>query len=459
MAAKIPRNDSKFVQKRMPQLLDKIEVHQKEEISYFSIIISPLKFEGEKGIVVQMNDVTEMVKKERQLQQAQKMETIGNLAGGLAHDFNNVLGGISGTASLMKYVIKRKEFDPASFDNYIEIIEKAASRATDMVQQLLAIARKNEIKFVPVDLNLSLKHVLKICSNTFDKSVKINSKMQDDPAMANADPTQIEQVLLNICINASHAMTIMRPPDQEQGGELNCSVEPFSADKHFIRLHPTAKEIAYWAIRISDTGIGMSQETIAKIFDPFYTSKEKGVGTGLGLSMVYSILEQHNGLIDVHSQINLGSVFTIYLPQLIRYEETRTAAKPQSLTRGEGVVLVVDDEELVRSTAEGILSECGYQIITAKDGFDALEKYEQTPRIDCVLLDMAMPKMSGKQTFEKLKALDPNVKVLLNSGFYEDARIHETLKMGALGFIPKPYSMFELAQEIKRIIKGEKDKS
>lgn len=424
---------------------------------YFNGSIFTLRESDRPKFVIMLSNVTETELKERQLRQSQKMETVGNLAGGLAHDFNNVLGGIIGTISLYKYkVSKNKEITGEEAEKYFNTIEDSANRASDMVQHLLSLTRKQEIAFTPTDLNDAVKHTVKICKNTFDKSIEIETGYFKDRAMVNADPTLVEQALLNLCINASHAMTMMRNEDEKYGGKLNISVKRMGVDKFFRRTHPEAEETEYWDIAVSDTGVGMDQKTLAKIFDPFFTTKKAGSGSGLGLAMVYNIIRQHKGLIEVYSQEAVGTTFHIFLPVLKGDTREVGVKQPEEIKRGEGLILVVDDEEVMRQTARSILMECGYDVILAENGEEALHVYKQNKeKIKAVLLDMVMPKMSGRETFTEMIKLNNNVKVLLVSGFKQDQRVESLLEMGVKGFIQKPYTLLTLANRIHHMINEE----
>ncbi|HLP49105.1 MAG TPA: response regulator, partial [Candidatus Kapabacteria bacterium] len=435
----------------------KKSIKLKGEVFYFNGSIFQLKDRstpGKSSFVIMLNDVTEIELKERQLRQSQKMETVGNLAGGLAHDFNNVLGGIIGTISLFKYkVAKNKEITQQETEKYFNTIEEASNRAADMVQHLLSLTRRQELAFTPTDLNNTIKSIVKICMNTFDKSIAIKTEYFEGRAMTLADPTQVEQSLLNLCINASHAMTIMRKNSDSYGGTLNISLKKVAVDKYFRRLHEEAAQPDYWDISVTDTGVGMDQKTLTKIFDPFFTTKAEGRGTGLGLSMVYNIIKQHNGFIDVYSQEGIGSTFHIYLPILQGEMQIEKIAAKMEIPRGKGLILVVDDEEVMRQTASSILKECGYNVKVAQNGEEAIQVFAKYKNeIKAVLLDMVMPKMSGQQTYIELAKLDKNVKVLLVSGFKHDDRVEAILKLGVKGFMQKPYTLAALANKLFHLL-------
>jgi PAS domain S-box-containing protein len=446
----------KVINTRLPVELHKESVViDRNEKKHLDIFMYPLMHSDLEGVVIRLDDVTEMENKDRQLIQAQKMEIVGNLAGGLAHDFNNVLGGIIGTISLLQFLLESEDaLDVENIRNRVETIERGAERAVDLVKQLLTLSRKNEPLLAPADLNLALKHVLKICENTFDKSINIDVSFFDGRAMVWADATQIEQVLLNLCINAAHSMTIMREAHDPLGGTLSISISTLLPDKIFHTKHPEAKANSYWGLHVSDTGVGIDAKIIPNIFDPFFTTKSEQKGTGLGLAMVYHILQLHNGFIDVYSEPGEGTTFKVYLPRLEKQEGEIQQTKPeQRLIPGSGLILIVDDEEQLRSTSKEILNSCGYEVITAKDGLKGVELFKERHQdITAVLLDMAMPVMSGKDAFIEMKKIDPNLKVLLSSGFKQDKRVKAVLKLGVSGFLQKPFSMLELAKKMSEIV-------
>ncbi|RPI72486.1 MAG: response regulator, partial [Desulfobacteraceae bacterium] len=289
--------------------------------------------------------------------------------------------------------------------------------------------------------------------NTFDKSIEISARYFEKAALAYADPTQMEQSLLNLCINAAHAMTIMRKDGEKHGGSLNISVEEVKTDKYFLKLHPESeKGEAYWVISVQDTGVGMSNAVKAKIFDPFFT-RGKDKGTGLGLAMVYNIVKQHKGFIDVYSQEDIGSTFYIYLPVYKQKIKPKNNKPVEEIYRGQGLVLVVDDEEIIRQTAKSILEECGYDVILATNGEEAVDIFKKhREEIKVVLLDMVMPKMSGKQAYIELAKIKKDVKVLLASGFKKDSRVESIMRLGIKGFIQKPYALIKLANHIHEVI-------
>lgn len=427
-------------------------------ISYKNISLFPLISNGIKGVVIRVDDITELERKDEQLRQAQKMELIGNLAGGLAHDFNNVLGGIVGTISLIKYrYAAGKPLTAEELLAHMETMEQSGKRAADMVQQLLAVSRRKEMMFAPVNLNEVIAHVVGVCESTFDKSVEIRVHKMPEKTMISADITQMEQVLLNLCVNAYHAMTIMRKHDEHKGGYITILCERIHADNHFATTHPGLSAGEYWKLSVRDTGVGMSETVRQRIFDPFFTTKDKGKGTGLGLSMVYNIVKLHNGCIDVYSEEGLGSTFNVYFP-VAEGESDTISEREDAILRGTGTIFVVDDEAVMRDIARGMLEECGYNVITAENGIEAVKIFNtRHTTISLVLLDMVMPKMSGKEAFEEMKKIDPAVNVVLASGFRQDERTEEILKMGVKRFIQKPYTITALSTAVFEVLNSGKN--
>jgi PAS domain S-box-containing protein len=443
----------KVIETRKPDERHRENIEHTGEKKYINISMTPLVYDGVDGAVIRVDDVTELEKKDIHLRQAQKMETVGALAGGIAHDFNNVLGGIIGAVSLMKYDLGKPEMNIPRVQEMIKILEDSSGRAADMVQHLLAISRKQEISLAPVDLNDAVRRVLKICKNTFDKAIDIRAAYHAGPAMVRADATQVEQVVLNICINASHAMTIMKGEGESTGGMLTVSIDRQRADRYFCEMHPEASPGYYWMISHRDNGVGMDSKTISKIFDPFFSTKQTGKGTGLGLAMVYNIVQQHGGFIDVYSEPGIGSTFNVFLPELEEGAGQPVAEPEECIETGVGTLLVIDDEEAIRLTTTHMLEECGYRVITASNGEEGIALFRgRHQEIRAVMLDVAMPRKSGIESFEEIKAIDPAVKILLMSGFKQDERVQKLLARGVDDFIQKPYSLVELSKKLKKIL-------
>lgn len=425
---------------------------------YFDVSFYPLTTNGIEGIVIRIDEVTEQEKVEKQLMQSQKMESIGVLAGGLAHDFNNVLAGIVTTISLLKYEMAEEELKKEELEEHINTIERAGVRASAIVKQLLAISRKNRTNFTTVDLNSAVENVLKICRNSFDKVVTIESELLPGQALIRSEQTQIEQVILNLCINSYHAMTIMRQSGSVTGGKLSLKVEQFTADARFCQVHLEAKEVDYYRLKVQDSGVGMDSKTIARIFEPFFTTKEQDKGTGLGLSMVYSLVKEHNGFLTVYSEPERGTTVNLFIPSFEGELSSRAIKRTTEIEAEsqKGTILIVDDEKVVRSLAAKILERKGYSTMSAPDGNKGLAIFRESYRdISLVLLDISMPEISGREIFIEMKRIYPEVKVIICSGLEQDSRVQELKTMGIKGFLQKPYNMQQLISKVTAIISEE----
>ncbi|HHO74843.1 MAG TPA: response regulator [Deltaproteobacteria bacterium] len=429
------------------------ETFENSNVGYFNVTLFPLAGEGTQGVVVRIDDISELEEKDTELKQAQKMESVGMLAGGIAHDFNNVLVGIVGSLSIIQHKINsdaplRKD----DISKFIDVMQNASLRATDMVQHLLALSKKHELSLSHVDLNQIILNVINLCTNTFEKNIQIKSSLPQKEALVFVDETQIEQVLLNLCINGYHAMTLMRD-SMDASGTLHITLKDIAPDDQFYSLHTQCAGKSYWKISVRDTGVGMDKENLARVFDPFFSTKQKGKGTGLGTTVAYNIVQQHNGFIDVHSECNVGTTFNIFIPKYQGIDRSEKQRKNDIIHKGSGLILVVDDEETVRYLARIILEECGYDVIFAEDGEQAVALFrEHHEKIKAVLLDMVMPKKVGKETYIEMKSIDKDVKVLLSSGFKKDERVEAVLKLGVKGFIQKPYTIFNLSSALHDIL-------
>jgi PAS domain S-box-containing protein len=420
--------------------------------------VSPIRDRNNEitGYVSIKRDVTSESRLEDQLVQAQKMEAIGTLAGGLAHDFNNLLGGILGAANLIDLAMKKdgpkKE---EKIRGFLETIQASSRRAADMIRQLLTLSRKDDATYVPLDLNSSLRHIEKLAKNSFPKSVTLEFRYREEPVIIHADPTQIEQVILNICLNSSHAMTIMRGPDEKQGGTLTVELEKCLPGSPCVQAFAGIGDNEPLAlIRIQDTGVGMDEETRAHAFDPFFTTKEGDEGTGLGLAMAYTIVKRHAGTIEIESEPSRGTTVSILLPV---DEETREPLRSEDrdeLVPGSGHLLVIDDETIVLSVTSGILEECGYRVTGTREAKQGIEFFrENHGELEAVVLDMSMPHVSGLDVFRELKTIDERVPILIVSGYAQDERVQKVLDEGATSFLQKPYNSRSLSESVAKVIR------
>ncbi len=398
-------------------------------------------------IDLDMNPISLMEKEKEalqsQLRQSQKMEAVGTLAGGIAHDFNNILQAIGGYAEIM--FVNRTENDP-DYKN-LSAVRKATARAGELVRQLLLFSRKAEISKRPIQINHEIKQARSLLEKTIPKMIDIKVDLAGDLWNVNVDPVQIEQMILNLGSNAADAMP--------EGGVITVETTNRSLDGEYVRTHVGAQTGDHVLLSISDTGIGMDRNIMDKIFEPFFTTKDSGKGTGLGLASVYGIVKSHDGYITCASEPGRGTKFEIYLPAL-KVPSRDPAEKPLKLKKGTETILVVDDEAPVLELTSMALSGVGYTVITAFDGREAVEIYERKQdEIDLVILDVSMPKMGGRECLKTLLELNPQVKVFIASGYSSSAHINDSIALGAMGYIGKPYKFRELFKEIRRILDGE----
>ena len=425
-----------------------------------NIHMFPLIANGVKGSVIRIDDMTEIKKKEEQLIQAQKMETIGTLAGGIAHDFNNILSGIVGVVSILKYRIDRNmEIPPDQLEEYLDIMEKSGMRAGDIVQRLLTLSRKQNTLLENVKISEVVSQVIKICSNTFDKRVKIHGVNLESNSTILADFTQLEQVILNLAINANHAMTVMRSENETYGGKLTIEIRDDIPEDELDKVRKPNDVRKYAGISINDTGVGMDSSVIKQIYEPFFSTKDKSLGTGLGLTIVYNIVHQFEGIIDIDSVPGSGTEFRLYFPKFDENGKNNGHDEREILKKGTGKVLVVDDEPVLQELAASMLGQAGYTAITASGGKEALSVYRKMKdEILVVLLDMIMPDIDGKETYRELVKINREVKVIMTSGFARDKRIEDVLSEGANDFIQKPYTIYKLTDKVHGVINNGQSK-
>ena len=381
-------------------------------------------------------ETVEKLKLKDQLLQSQKMEAIGQLAGGVAHDFNNQLGGIIGSAELIKHYTKEEKIT-----KYADLILSAAQSSANLTKQLLAFARKGKETSMPVDLNKTIMQITQLLQRSLDKKINLVHDFQSYNTFTIGDPTQLENAILNIAINAGHAMP--------EGGELKFSTSIQDIEENSPYNVPAD---CYACVQISDTGTGMSKEVMERIFEPFFTTKEKDKGTGLGLSATYGTIQQHGGIIDVESEVGKGSTFTILLPasQEKNLNDFNSGRKLNNLSSTN--VLLIDDEEVILFTVSEILSALNCNVTTANNGERGIEIYKEDPdAYDVIILDKIMPRMNGMEVYLKLKEIKPDVKVILASGYSEE-QAQEILDAGVSAFIRKPYTMSTLSENLAKLV-------
>lgn len=424
------------------------ELQSKREKGYVTIDLRLLPEFSEDGKVRAVMGFARDITKERfteaQLRHAQKMEAIGTLAGGIAHDFNNLLQAILGYGEI---ILLNKNKNDRDFEKLQHII-RAAKRGSELTRQLLTFSRKVESKLQPLELNHIIENIQTMMDRTIPKMIKIEYRLSPNLLNINADASQMEQVLINLAVNAMDAMP--------RGGTLAITTENVIVNEDDPPPYPEITPGEYAQLTVSDTGQGMDIDTLQYIFDPFFTTKESGKGTGLGLSMVYGIVKNHNGHIICYSELNRGTTFKIFLPAiepLGRPLETVAMEKPQG---GTETILLIDDEEFIRDLGKQILTTFGYSVFTAPDGENALELYRnQKNIIDLIILDLIMPGMGGRECLLGLLDIDPRARIVIASGHTIDGPVRDIVNMGALDFIHKPYGLRQMLKVVREVLDKE----
>ncbi|MDH5769564.1 MAG: response regulator [Nitrospirota bacterium] len=389
-----------------------------------------------------MRDITEKKKFEAYLLKAQKMETVGQLIGGVAHDFNNILTAIIGYASLLK--MKMREDNPLKRN--AEQILVASDRAAKLTHSLLASCKKQVLHQQPVNVNALVLNIEELLLKLFGEHIELKTYLHDEDLMIIADPEQIEQVILNLATNARDAMP--------EGGLFIIETTQAEIDNEYIKTHGYGTTGNYALITITDTGVGMEERTKEKVFEPFFTTKEKGKSTGLGLSMVYGTIKQHNGYINVYSELGKGTTFKIYLP--ITEEkpiEVTKPTEPRMIIRGTEIILYAEDDAHVREFTKSVLEEFGYTIIDAVNGEDAIKKFmEHKDKIEILLLDVIMPKKDGREVYEEISKIKSDIKALFISGYIANTRDVEWALEKKLPVVLKPILPIELMRNIRKTL-------
>ena len=395
--------------------------------------------------LVSVINTTESKRLETQLRQAKKMEAVGTLAGGIAHDFNNLLQAIGGYSQLILIDLEKN----SPWHENLNAILAASQRAKDLIRQLLLFSRKVDAERRQVDLNLQMEQAARVLARTIPKMVEIRLQPGSFLKKISADPVQMEQILLNLGKNAADAM-----PD---GGTLTIETRNMTLDGDFARVHLDARPGDYVYLGVSDTGHGMDEDTVEHIFEPFYTTKEIGQGTGLGLATVYGIVQNHGGHITCHSRTGKGSIFKIYLPALEQDDELQekkleTERFPQG---GSETILLVDDEDQIRDVALKTLKKFGYDVLTASNGEEALKVYSAAYRdIDLVVLDIGMPGMGGHRCFQELIQINPEANIIIASGYAPTGQLKKTLMTASAGYLGKPYQLTDFLDKIRTVLDG-----
>lgn len=387
-------------------------------------------------------DETKRRELEQQLIQAQKMESLGALAGGIAHDFNNILGIMLGHLSLLEMYREAKDKTSES----IEILKKTVHRGTMLVRQLLTFARKSEVSYRGISVNLIIQELMKILQATFPKTIAFTVELDDNMPLILGDSNQLYQALLNIAVNARDAMP--------QGGTLTVSAKAMSRDEVQAH-HLDAQSEKYVSVSLRDSGTGMNEATKRRIFEPFFTTKEIGKGTGLGLAVVYGVVRSHNGHVEVESAPGKGSAFTLYFPAAVQTMETIPIEESEigEVPGGEETILVVEDEEMLRNSVNALLESKGYRVLEAADGESAIQEYRKhKDEIALVLSDVGLPRRSGWKVLQKMREINPTVKAIIASGYIDPTVKSEMLKAGARDFVQKPYVPSEVLKKIRSVL-------
>jgi PAS domain S-box-containing protein len=394
-------------------------------------------FVGTYGVA---RDITDRKRLEAQLLQAQKMEAIGTLAGGIAHDFNNLLMGIQGHTSLMFLAI---DSEHPHFE-HLKGVEDFVKRGSDLTKQLLGFAMGGKYEVKPTDLNQLIEKSFEMFGRT-KKEIRVHKKYQKDIWTAEVDRGQIGQVLLNLYVNAWQAMP--------GGGDLYLQTENVRLDERYVSPFG-AKPGNYVKVSVTDTGVGMDEKTQQRIFEPFFTTREMGGGTGLGLASAYGIINNHGGIINICSEKGKGTTFNIYLSAAeAPVSEQTIEAEENEIQQGHETVLLVDDEDMIIDVGQEMLRAAGYEALLARGGKEAIEVYKKNKdKVSLVILDMIMPDMGGGEAYDRMKEINPDIKVLLSSGYSIDGQATEILDRGCDGFIQKPFNVSRLSQRIRKIL-------
>jgi len=392
------------------------------------------------GSVLVFRDVTEQYVLKERLRHSEKMEAIGQLTGGIAHDYNNMLSGIFGGVELLE-----KAKDNTEAKKYIDLIKVSAQRTSELTKKLLSFGRKSDLVFTNINLNEAVENTIEILKYTLDKKIEISFVKELEDLTVSGSLSQLQNVFMNLGINSGFAL--------KNGGSLTFTTKTVFLDKEYCSGFPDAEPGVYALTEVTDTGEGIPEKYQSKVFEPFFTTRHHGEGSGLGLAGAYSIIQEHGGIITFYSEENKGTTFHIYLPVAEEKCSIEHCPEKEDILKGSGVILLVEDEDVVRETVASMLKELGYTVYTAENGKIGADEYKKhSDEIDLVILDMIMPEMNGKDCFYAIKEFDENAKIILSSGFSREEDVFELKENGLKAFIKKPFYISELNKVIHSII-------
>lgn len=444
------------IQARATGLAQRMELEHQHLGRSFSVSVAPLFDAGVLiGYIHVAKDVTPQRKLEKQLVQAQKMEAIATLAGGIAHDFNNILGAILGNVDLLLYRFRQEKLGSGEaitreeLHEALEEVRRAGRRAAELVQQVLAFSRQGRSQKQSLIIAPVVKEAVKLLRSSLPTTIEVKLALENELCQVQADPSQVHQVLMNLCTNAAHAM---RP----RGGKLSIKLAMVQADEEYCRTISELQPGAYVAMSVRDTGHGMPPEVIERIFDPFFTTKEVGEGTGLGLSVIHGVMVDHGGAIQVQSEIDKGSLFTVYWPCMATAVEVVKDRQAWVLEGGNERILFVDDEEEIVRVRKRMLQYLGYQVETAANGVEAAELFRQNPDgFDLLITDQTMPRMTGLELARLVHAQRPAIPIILCSGYSAAVSDEDASAAGIGKFLRKPMDMRVLATVMRELLNRE----
>ena len=411
----------------------------------------PFVVDGKSGALILIEDISEAAKNDELLLQSQKFDLIQSLAGGVAHDFNNILAIISGSANLLNgHVARADKLDKEKVSRYLENILTATDKGVATTKGLASLSGRASVEFEQFSMNHAVENIIHICTTTMDKSVQVQYVSPQQSLVVNGNRGLLEQAIINVVINAYHAMTMMRAANTEHGGKLTISLE--LSNSH------NAAQSKELCLVIKDSGVGIPDEHISRVFTPFFTTKKSGRGTGLGLAMVHNSLTQHKGRVEISSTLGLGTDVRLFLPCIISEEifapegDQQRDSAPSFIEGKDGLVMLADDNELVRDSLSENLSLYGYRVIQARNGVELVDLFSvYQNEVDVIITDLEMPEMTGDQAFYSIRNIDPEAKVIISSGFLEDERIANALHQGVDDYIQKPCVVSELVAKIETL--------